>query len=138
MRIQLGDQVFVAVPAERAAAVAYLVDRGARDVQTRDGICRPGWLAQLVDDLRTAASEPPVSAAGSASRTSEPTDGPAGGWWAGDLISVAAAEQLTGWSASYLCRLARDPVRGLGRKQAGVWQLSRTALLELVDARRSA
>ncbi len=83
---------------------------------------------ELVADLTGAGR-------GSEFRTVEPEDEAVSTVWSHDGITVAEAEVLTGWSASYLCRLGRQ---GLGRKQAGAWRLDRAALLELLAERQAA
>ncbi len=47
-RLQLGDEVFAAVPAARARAVAYVLGLGAERIAERDGLAGLPWLPPLV------------------------------------------------------------------------------------------
>ena len=138
LRLALGPDLYAAVPAAQTRALAHLVRLALREIGRRDGIAAPAHLLQTlavleaVDEERTAGIG--GARCGSDLRTAEPADEATSALWAHE-ITVAEAVALTGWSAGYLCRLARQ---GLGRKQAGAWRLDRTALLELVAARRAA
>lgn len=129
-RLQLGDDVFAAVPATHARRVAYVLGLGAGVLRSRDGVAGLGWLDELLSSLRMVDAEhrsaPPASVSGSASRTRQAPDDVRPALWAHDTVTIAEAADITGWSASYLCRLART---GLGHKRGGVWQLDRDALL---------
>lgn len=137
-RLQAGPEVFAAIPAANAKALAHLVTRGAAETTRRDGIAMPPWMRELLALLRELDSEHlakvAVSVPGSEVRTAEPPEGDQGAPWPGDLILIADAVALTGWSAGYLCRLARA---GLGHKRAGRWELERTALLDRLGGLRA-
>lgn len=129
-RLVLGDATYVAVPAERARATAYLLLQGAARLRERDGLSGLDWLDQLLEQLRAVDSEhrsaPAARSRGSADRTADPVHDVDGASWAHDTVTIAEAVALTGWSAGYLARLARA---GLGCKRAGVWHLDRDRLL---------
>lgn len=138
LRVQVGSQVYVAIPAEHARRVARILGLGADVLRSRDGVTGLPWLVDLLALLRSAdahvSSEPLLSGAGSCIRTSEPGAAAGDTEWTHDTVTVAEATVLTGWSAGYLCRLARA---GLGRKQGGVWHLDADALHERAGHCRS-
>ena len=134
----LGPDLYAAVPAAQTRALAHLVRLALREVGRRDGITAPPHLLQTLAVLEAVDEERAAGLAGarrgSDARTTEPADEATSALWPHE-ITVAEAVALTGWSAGYLCRLARQ---GLGRKQAGAWRLDRAALLELLAQRRVA
>ncbi len=139
LRLVLGRDLYAAVPAGQARALASLVRLALREIGRRDGIAPPPHLMQTLTVLEEVDQElvTDLTAAGRGSefRTAEPAGEAVSAVWPHDGITVAEAEALTGWSASYLCRLGR---RGLGRKEAGAWRLDRAALLELLAERQVA
>ncbi len=139
LRLVLGRDLYAAVPAGQARALAHLVRLALREIGRRDGIAAPAHLLQTLAVLEQVDQELVANVTGgprgSEFRTAEPTDEASSAVWPHDEITVAEAEALTGWSSSYLCRLARQ---GFGRKQAGAWRLDRIALLELLAERRAA
>ncbi len=136
LRLQLGDELFVALPAARARVVAYVLGVGAAQIAARDGAAGLPWLPPLLAVLRDVAaehrSEPPSSAGGSADRTVAAPAAADAAPWTHDTVLIPEARRLTGWSPSYLCRLARRD--GLGVKVGGVWHLDRRRLLARADA----
>ncbi len=139
LRLVLGRDLYAAVPADQARAVARLVRLALREIGQRDGIAAPPNLMQTLAVLEQVDQELVAGVTGarcgSDVRTSEPAGEAVSAGWPHDEITVAEAEALTGWSTSYLCRLGRQ---GFGRKQAGAWRLDRAALLELLAARQAA
>ncbi len=139
LRLVLGRDLYAAVPAGQARALASLVRLALREIGRRDGIAPPPHLMQTLTVLEEVDQELvtdlTVAGRGSEFRTSEPAGEAVSAVWLHDEITVAEAAELTGWSPSYLCRLGR---RGLGRKEAGVWHLDRAALLELLAERQAA
>ncbi len=141
VRLQVGGRLFVAVPAERARATAYVLAQGADLLHRRDGIVGLEWLEGLLELLRRVDAErqsepdlePSSRSTGSADRTADAEQGDTRAWWAHDHVTIAEAIQLTGWSAGYLARLGRQ---GYGVKRAGAWQLDRRRLLALAARRR--
>ncbi len=139
LRLALGPDLYAAVPSAQARALAHLVRVALREIGRRDGIAAPPHVLQTLAVLEALDEERAADIVGarrgSDVRTAELADEATAALWAHEEITVVEAAALTGWSAGYLCRLAR---RGLGRKQAGAWRLDRAALLELVAARRAA
>ncbi len=139
LRLALGRELYAAVPAGQARALAHLLRLALREIGRRDGIAAPANLLQTLAVLEEVDQELVADLTGadrgSEFRTAEPTGEAVSAVWPHDEITVAEAVALTGWSASYLCRLGR---RGLGRKQAGAWRLDRAALLELLAERQAA
>ncbi len=139
LRLVLGRDLYAAVPAGQARALAHLVRLALREIGRRDGIAAPANLLQTLTVLEEVDEELVAGVTGarcgSEFRTSEPAGEAVSAVWLHDGITVAEAAELTGWSPSYLCRLGR---RGLGRKQAGAWRLDREALLELLAERQAA
>lgn len=141
MRVQLGEEVFVAVPAARARVVAYVLQLGAAAIAERDGASGLPWLAPLLAALRQVddehrqsehRSEPPLSVPGSAIRTDPAAAATSDAPWTHDTVLVPEAQRLTGWSAGYLCRRARRD--GLGVKVGGVWHLDRQRVLAVIGS----
>ena len=132
VRLQVGDRLFVAVPAERARAVAFVLAQGAEHMRQRDGVAGLDWLAVLLAQLRQVHAEvehetehaPRVPSSPARTGRDELPDESA--WWAHDHVTVAEAVQLTGWTPGYLARLGRG---GYGVKRAGAWHLDRQRLL---------
>ncbi len=138
LRLVLGRDLYAAVPAGQARALASLVRLALREIGRRDGIAPPPHLTQTLAVLEEVDQElvaDLTGACGSEFRTAEPAGEAVSAVWPHDGITVADAAELTGWSPSYLCRLGR---RGLGRKEAGAWRLDRAALLELLAERQAA
>ncbi len=137
--LRLGRDLYAAVPAGQARTLASLVRLALREIGRRDGIAAPAHLMQTLIVLEEIDQElvADLTGAGRGSefRTAEPAGEAVSAVWAHDGITVAEAQALTGWSASYLCRLGRQ---GFGRKQAGAWCLDRAALLELLAERQAA
>ncbi len=136
VRLALGSELYVAVPAGQTRALAHLLHVGLREIGRRDGIAAPSHLLDTLALLEAVGAERALLLAGhresSNVRTPEPHERPASALWRHDEITVAEAAALTGWSAGYLCRLAR---RGFGRKEAGSWRLDREELLQLKASR---
>ncbi len=139
LRVALGRELYAAVPAGQARALAHLVRLALREIGRRDGIAAPANLLQTLTVLeevdRELVADLTGAPRGSEFRTAEPAGEAVSAVWPHDQITVAEAQSLTGWSASYLCRLGRQ---GLGRKTAGAWRLDRAALLELLAERQAA
>ncbi len=139
LRLVLGRDLYAAVPAGQALALARLVRLALREIGRRDGIAVPANLLQTLAVLEEVDQELAANLTGaprgSEFRTSEPAGEAISAVWLHDEITVVEAQALTGWSSGYLCRLGR---RGLGRKEAGVWHLDRAALLELLAERQAA
>ncbi len=138
VRLVLGRDLYAAVPAGQARALAHLVRLALREIGRRDGIAPPPHLMQTLAVLEKVDQELVADLTGaprgSEFRTAEPEDEAVSAVWPHDRITVAEAQALTGWSSGYLCRLGRQ---GLGRKQAGAWRLDRAALLELLAERQA-
>ncbi len=140
VRLQVGGRLFVAVPAERAGAVAYVLALGAEHLRERDGVAGLDWLDGLLVLLRQVHaeaqaeqdSEPPSGVAGSAARTVRGDSSDESAWWAHDHVTITEAARITGWSTGYLARLGRA---GYGVKRGGAWHLDRHRLLALADHR---
>lgn len=136
-RLALGDALYVAVPATRARAAAYVLALGARVLRERDGVAGLDWLDELLEQLRVVdaelRSEPPARSAGSGCRTVEASIEVEPALWAHDTVTIAEAVPLTGLSPGYLARLGRD---GLGHKRGGAWHLDRDRLLARLPADR--
>ncbi len=139
LRLVLGRDLYAAVPAGQARALVHLLRLALREIGRRDGIAAPANLLQMLAVLEEVDEELVAGVTGarcgSDVRTAEPAGEAVSAVWPHDGITVAEAEALTGWSASYLCRLGRQ---GFGRKEAGVWRLDRAALLELLAERQAA
>lgn len=132
--LRFGEQLYVAVPAGQARALAYVLSQGSRALRERDAAPLPSWVVELLDLLHQVdaehASEPALSVRGSAARTDPPTVALDAPLWAHDTLTVADAVALSGRSASYLCRLARERP-GFGYLRAGRWHLNRCAVAAL-------
>lgn len=127
----LGDEVFVAVPACQAADAAHLLALGARVHSQRTGQGVGAALHTLLLELRAVGDEhrarTSARSAGSQPRT-DPAPLVDVDALSGHDLLIAEAAQLTGWSRSYLARLARAGRLG-ARRRDGVWQLDRVAVL---------
>ncbi len=140
VRLEVGERLFAAVPAERARAVAYVLAQGAERLRQRDGVAGLGWLEELLVLLRQVhadaqvepESEHRAGAECSADRTSPDDSADDPGWWVHDYVTIAEAARLTGWTPGYLARLGRS---GYGVKRGGAWHLDRRRLLALAARR---
>ncbi len=109
IRLVLGRDLYAAVPAGQARALASLVRLALREIGRRDGIAAPPNLMQTLTVLEEVDQELVAdltgASRGSEFRTAEPAGEAVSAVWPHDGITVAEAQALTGWSARRVSQL---------------------------------